>query len=180
MLRRILIYGLIAGILVGIPTFAVPMTFRHISGSVGMVIGYTSMLIAFSMIFLAIKHQRDEVQGGVIRFLPALGVGLGITVIASVIYVLAWEAYMSMAHYDFGADYARMIVAQAKASGASGPALARAIAQAAEFQRQYADPLFRFPMTFIEIFPVGVLVSLICAGLLCNSRFLPARRALPA
>jgi hypothetical protein len=180
MLRRTLVYGLIAGIIVAIPTVAVPMTFRHISGATGMAIGYTSMLIAFSTIFLAIKHQRDEVQGGVIRFLPALAMGLGISVIASIIYVLAWEAYMAVAHYDFGADYARMMIAQARASGATGAALAKAVAEAAQFQRQYADPLFRFPMTFIEIFPVGVLVSLICAGLLCNSRFLPARRTVPA
>lgn len=177
MLRRILIYGLIAGVIVGIPTVAIPMTFRHISGTVGMAIGYTSMLVAFSTIFLAIKRQRDEAQGGVIRFLPALAMGLGISVIASVIYVLAWEAYMAITHYDFGAVYARMMIVQARASGASGAALARAVAEAAQFQRQYADPFFRLPMTFIEIFPVGVLVSLICAGLLCNSRFLPARRA---
>ena len=43
------------------------------------------------------------------------------------------------------------------------------------FKIQYADPLFRLPMTFVEIFPVGVLVSLISAGLLRNRRFLPAR-----
>ena len=87
---------------------------------------------------------------------------------------------MALTHYDFGAVYAQMMIAHAKASGATGAALAKAVTEAAQFQRQYADPLFRFPMTFVEIFPVGVLVSLICAGLLCNSRFLPARRAVPA
>ena len=46
----------------------------------------------------------------------------------------------------------------------------------AAFKVQYADPMFRLPMTFVEIFPVGVLVSLVSAGLLRNSRFLPARR----
>lgn len=40
---------------------------------------------------------------------------------------------------------------------------------------QYANPLFRLPMVFAEIFPVGVLVSLISAALLRNRRFLPAR-----
>jgi hypothetical protein len=44
------------------------------------------------------------------------------------------------------------------------------------FKVQYANPMFRLPMTFAEIFPVGVLVSLVSAGLLRNSRFLPARR----
>jgi len=179
MLRRILIYGLIAGVIVALPMFTIPLR-GHPSGIWGMVIGYLSMLIAFSTIFLAIKHQRDEVQGGVIRFLPALALGLGVSVIASIIYVVAWEALTNVLHYDFAADYARMMIAHAKAGGGSPAAIARAAADAAEFQRQYADPLFRLPMTFVEIFPVGVLVSLICAGLLCNSRFLPARRAVPA
>ena len=44
------------------------------------------------------------------------------------------------------------------------------------FKTQYAHPLFRMPMTFTEIFPVGVLVSLISAGLLRKPSFLPARR----
>jgi hypothetical protein len=45
----------------------------------------------------------------------------------------------------------------------------------AEFRQQYANPLFRLPVTFIEIFPVGLVVSLISAALLRNSRFLPAQ-----
>ena len=44
------------------------------------------------------------------------------------------------------------------------------------FKTMYANPLLRLPMTFVEIFPVGVLVSLVTAGLLRNSRFLPMRR----
>jgi hypothetical protein len=43
------------------------------------------------------------------------------------------------------------------------------------FRVQYANPLFRLPMTFAEIFPVGVLVSLISAAILRNPRVLPAR-----
>ena len=39
----------------------------------------------------------------------------------------------------------------------------------------YANPLFRLPITFTEILPVGLIVSLISALLLRNSRFMPAR-----
>ncbi len=39
----------------------------------------------------------------------------------------------------------------------------------------YDNPLFRLPITFIEMFPIGVLISLMSAALLRNSRFLPAR-----
>ena len=55
------------------------------------------------------------------------------------------------------------------------PIVAAVTAQMDEFRRQYANPFFRLPMTFVEIFPVGVLISLISAGLLRNSRFLPPR-----
>jgi hypothetical protein len=53
--------------------------------------------------------------------------------------------------------------------------MAAAAANAASFTQMYANPLFRIPMTFLEIFPWGILVSLISAALLKNSRFLPAR-----
>ena len=68
------------------------------------------------------------------------------------------------------------MIAEKKASGASAAELAKFTAEMAQFKIQYANPLYRWPMSFIEIFPVGVLVSLVSAGLLCNSRFLPARR----
>lgn len=41
---------------------------------------------------------------------------------------------------------------------------------------QYANPPFPIRMTFIEILPVGMLVSLMSAGLLRNPRCLPARQ----
>jgi len=63
----------------------------------------------------------------------------------------------------------------ARAKGASAEELARASAQAQDFLRSYANPFFRLPMTFLEMFPVGILASLISAGLLRNARFLPAR-----
>ena len=174
MLRRIFVYGFAGGVIV--PALLIPTIFMNLSGYWGMAVGYLAMLVGLSTVFLAIKQQRDDAGGGVIGFFPALGMGLAISAIAGILYALAWEAYMAAAHYDFAADYAHMMVAQAKAHGATGAALAKAVAEAADFQRQYADPLYRLPMTFIEIIPVGVLVSLISAGLLCNSRFLPARR----
>jgi hypothetical protein len=39
----------------------------------------------------------------------------------------------------------------------------------------YGNPLYRIPITFIEMFPVGLLVSLISAAVLRNSRILRAR-----
>ena len=177
MLRKIVFYGVLAGIIVGIPMFAlVFLSSGHTPGPYGMVIGYLTMLIALSTVFVAIKQHRDGDLGGVIGFWPAFGLGLGISVIASILYVLTWELVVSLAHLDFGRVYADAMIEQEKAKGVTGEALAKFVAEMEQFKIQYANPLFRLPMTFSEIFPVGVLVSLVSAGLLRNRRFLPARR----
>jgi hypothetical protein len=177
MLRNILVFGSIAGVVVGIPLFTLTVTMsHHVPLSYGWAIGYTTMLVALTAVFVGIKRYRDADLGGVIKFWPALFLGLGISFVAGVFYVLAWEAALTFTHMDFAGDYAKLMIEQEKAKGVSGAALAQFIAQMNQFKVQYADPLYRLPMTFTEIFPVGVLVSLVSAGLLRNSRFLPARR----
>lgn len=176
MLRNMIFYGVIAGVVVAIPTFGLTALLKdHPPEAYGMLIGYTTMLVALSAIFLAIKRQRDVDGGGVIRFWPALALGLGVSVIAGIFYCLAWEAALAVTGMDFGADYARQYIEAEKARGVSGAALAKLTADMEAFKVQYANPLYRLPMTFTEIFPVGVLVSLVSAALLRNSRFLPAR-----
>ena len=100
MIRMILVYGLIAGLLVGVPLSIITAN-AHIGGVLGMVVGYLLMLVALSMVFMAIKRRRDRDQGGVIRFWPAFGMGLGISFVAGVIYVTAWEATVAYIHLDF-------------------------------------------------------------------------------
>jgi len=177
MLNLILRYGLIAGLIVGIPMMVLAVALNgHPPLAWGMVIGYTTMLVAFSMVFIAIKRHRDNDLGGIIRFWPAFALGLGISFVASVIYVAAWEAVMALTHMDFASSYAATLIEEQKAKGASADALAKLTAEMETFKVQYANPLFRLPMTFTEIFPIGLLVSLITAGLLRNRRFLAVRR----
>lgn len=178
MFRTILLWGTVAGLIVGSILFGttVAMADQPPSMGVGMAIGYTSMLIALSAIFVGVKRHRDDALGGVIRFWPAFGMGLGISVVAGVFYVLAWETALAVTGLDYGAKFAEHLIAQRRAEGASAAELAQITAEMKAFSVQYADPLYRMPMTFTEIFPVGVLVSLISAALLRRSSFLPARR----
>ena len=179
MFRKILIFGLIAGLIVGLASFSVTVAMAGQPPPLeyGMLFGYTSMLVALSLVFVGIKRHRDLDLGGVIRFWPALGMGLGISFIASLFYVLAWEAALAVTGMNFIDEYARFLIDQQKAQGASAAALAKLSAEMEQFKLQYANPLFRLPMTFAEMFPVGVLVSAVAAGLLRNPRFLAARRA---
>lgn len=173
----ILRYGIVAGLIV-----AVPMLWRMLTADAaggdplgGIVVGYLTMLVALTAVFVGIKQYRDKFKGGVIKFLPALGVGLGISSVAGVLYVIGWEISMAFSDMDFIAWYSNHMIESAKAEGATPEQMAKAAADAKAFAEFYAQPLMRVPMTFLEIFPVGLLVSLISAALLRNSRFLPAR-----
>jgi len=137
-------------------------------------LGYLIMVVALSMIFVGIKRYRDQELGGVIKFGTAFRLGLGISLVAGVIYVVAWEANLLMTDYAFIDDYARLVLADKEAAGVTGAEMEAAVTEMEQLKVRYANPLFRLPMTFLEIFPAGLLITLIAAAVLRNSRFMPA------
>lgn len=176
MFRKILVFGLIAGLIVGVVLSALIVSMGdQPPGEYSMLIGYLTMLVGLSAVFIGIKRHRDLDLGGVIRFWPAFGMGLAMSLIAGVVYVVCWEFASSMSQIDYAQTWITYMVDEQKAAGVTGAELDKFMAQMEAFKVQYANPWFRLPMTFTEIFPVGVLLSLISAALLRNSRFLPAR-----
>jgi hypothetical protein len=175
MTRIVLIFGAVAGVAVAVPMCLLVANSEHGSAATSYFVGYLIMLLALSLVFLGVKRLRDREFGGVIRFVPALLAGLGISAVASVIYVIGWEITLAVTDFAFIDSYSNAAIEAARASGASPAEMKAIIAKMDDFRRQYANPLFRLPVTFIELFPVGILVSLISAALLRNSRFLPAR-----
>jgi hypothetical protein len=101
--------------------------------------------------------------------------GVGISAIAGLIYALAWELTLAVTGFDFAKLYGEAMIESARLKGTSGAELDKIIAETEGFVAMYANPLFRIPITFTEIFPIGLLVSLVSALLLRNSRFMPAR-----
>ncbi|MEO8384818.1 MAG: DUF4199 domain-containing protein [Betaproteobacteria bacterium] len=173
MFKKILTYGVIAGLIVGSMLSAVTISMKDNPPTYGVALGYLTMLVALSLVFIAVKRYRDLDLGGVIRFWPAFGMGVAISFIAGIFYVTAWEISVAVVNLDFADSYSKAMIAQHKARGVSGEALAKFVAEMDQFKIQYANPVWRLPMVFAEIFPVGVLVSLISAALLRNSRFMP-------
>ena len=172
MLRTIVTNGLIAGLIAGFNCLFVIMVGEgRIPLGWSMAVGYTTMLIALSLVFVAIKRRRDHALGGVIRFWPAFGMGLAISAIAGICYALAWEGALSILG---GSDaFIDGYIARLRAEGTD----LNSIAQMEAMRVSYRNPLFRLPVTFTEIAPVGVLVSLVSAALLRNPRFMPVRRS---
>ncbi len=174
MLRTILTHGLYAGLILGLFAAVTAMTGPP-PEPWGMLFGYLAMLVALTMVFLGTKRHRDIACGGVIRFWPGFGFGLAISLVASILYVVAWEISLAVSGADFIGEYGASLIADMRAKGASAAEIAKVAAEMAKLKADYANPFYRLPLTFLEIAPVGLLVSLVSAGLLRNPRFMAAR-----
>lgn len=169
----ILTYGLVSGLVIILTTIGTTLAVGD-GPPVGAWLGYLVMLVALSSILVGVKQYRDRNLGGVIRFVPAFLLGLGIAAVASVVYVAVWEVYLAQSGHAFIERYIASTLEAKRASGVSEADYERAVAQMEAMRRQYANPLFRVPITFTEIFPVGLLVALISAAVVRNPKFLPA------
>jgi hypothetical protein len=178
MLRTIVVYGLTGALVVGVlmagGSLATMRDGQPLSES-GAVVGYLIQLLALTAVFLGIKHHRDVALGGVIRFATALGLGTAISAVASLGWVIGWEIVLAVSDMDFPALMREQMLSQARARGAGEAELGKAAADAARFAELYAIAPIRWAISFVEMFPIGVLVSLAAAGLLRNSRFMRAR-----
>ncbi|MDE1467943.1 DUF4199 domain-containing protein [Aurantiacibacter sp. D1-12] len=151
--RTVLTFGSISGIILAV-LFLTTLSFMDTSSpdnTFGMIIGFLTMFIALSVIFVGVKRYRDQELGGVIGFWQALKLGIGMALVASLFYVLGWEAYLASTDYAF--------VQSAIDMG----------------YPDYANPAYRLPITFTEILPVALVVPLVAAALLRNPRFMPAK-----
>lgn len=175
MLRIALVYGGIAGGVIIASMIAGFALTGEGAAHGSQLVGYLIMIVALSVIFIAVKRYRDRELGGVIKFGKAFMLGLAIAGLAGVAYVAAWEVYLAVSGDDFIVSYAQGVIDAKKAAGLAGAELDKLIADMGRLVENYANPLFRLPMTFLEIFPVGLLIALISAALLRNPALLPAR-----
>jgi hypothetical protein len=176
MKKIILTYGLIAGVIVT-AMFLITMPL-HYSGVLdygsGMVVGYTSMVVAFSMIFFAIKNYRDNYQNGSITFGKGFQIGILITVIASLMYAICWELYFAFKGDEFVQYFITSTLKALQEEGITGAALeAERVKLEASFE-MYQNFFIRFGMTLLEIFPVGLLITIFTALVLRKREILPA------
>src|SRR4051812_29998691 len=91
MKKTVFTFGLIAGAILS-AMLAITIPFQEqIGPDRGEIIGYTTMVAAFLLIFFGIRSYRDNVGNGRISFGRALAVGSLIAVVAAVCYTATWE-----------------------------------------------------------------------------------------
>lgn len=170
MKKIILTYGLISGIIVS-GIMLVSMNYlSHCKGNMdyntSMVVGYASMLLAFSLVLVGVKQYRDKSNAGVISFGMAFRIGIFIVLIASTLYVLAWLVNYYFFMPDFIERYSAHMLEDMKAEGASASEIQKEAQEMASFAKMYRNPFFNALITYLEILPMGLIVTLISAFIL--------------
>lgn len=170
MKKNILIYGLIAGAIVSTLMLYMVNYYSHCEGDVdyntSMLLGYASMLIAFSLVFVGIRNYRNKYNGGVISFGKAFKIGGLIVLIASTVYVVAWLIDYFYFIPDFLEKYSAHMLEELKASGASQAEIDSQTKEMAVMATKYKNPFFNAMVTYMEILPVGLVVTLISSLIL--------------
>ncbi|HEX7155170.1 MAG TPA: DUF4199 domain-containing protein [Thermoanaerobaculia bacterium] len=164
----VLKYGLIAGVLIAAMfSITLPLCMNGtIDFSNAEWLGYSSMVLAYLAVFVGIRTYRERHSGGTITFGRAFKVGILITLVCSLFYVVAWQIVFWGFIPDFGDRYAAFVIDKLRESGASATVIAAEQEKMAEFMRLYKNPLFNIGITFMEVFPVGLVVTLISAAIL--------------
>jgi len=167
MKKIVLTFGIIAGLISSAMFFIMaPGEGETMDFENGHYYGYASMVLALSTIFFAVKQYRDNYAGGVIKFGKAFLIGLYITMVAGVIYALFWEVYMATSDMDFIGQYLDFERGNLLKAGLTEAEITEQLAPTKEMMEKYQNNRpFRMGLTFLEIFPVGLIISLISAGL---------------
>ncbi len=167
MKKTIVTFGLISGVVSSaLMLLTVPFHDKIGFDSAGYVVGYTAIVLSFLLVFFGIRSYRDNVGYGQITFGKAFLIGLGITLISCICYVITWEALYFTVMHDFPAKYAAHMIEKLKASGASDAVIAQRAKELEQFKVMYENPLINAALTFIEPFPVGLAMTLLSAALL--------------
>jgi hypothetical protein len=169
-------YGLISGTIVALLMWAtIPLwNGKLISSDYGMLVGYTTQVIALSLVFFGVKSYRDNHAGGIITFGQGVRIGLLISLITVVMYGLAWEVTYNFWMTDFDTLMLNSYREKMQTSGATQAEIAEKMKSMEEFFVMYKNPLIRFGTTLMEIVPIGLIITLLSATLLRRKEFLPA------
>lgn len=178
MRKIVLVYGGIAGILM-ISMFLISFSLMEqgiLSFNNSELFGYTTMIVVLSLIFFGIKSFRDKHNNGTMTYWKGFKVGISIAAVASLFYAGGWEVYYNSTDLKetFMPRYTELTIKKMQHAGKSQEEINKKREEMKMFAEWYKNPFIRFGMTLMEIFPVGLVITLISAGILRRKEVLPA------
>jgi hypothetical protein len=166
MTKTVVTFGLIAGLMISVLMGGSLLLAKRIGSGHSMALGYTIMVASFLLVYFGIRSYRDNVLAGQISFGRAFTCGILITLITTICYVAMWEVlyFNFMPHFMDG--YFAAQIHKVQSSGLDPATTAAQVAAIQHSQQLYQNPFVNMAYTFIEPFPVGLVITLISAAVL--------------
>ena len=175
MKKTVLTFGLISGAVISVMMLlTIPFHDAIGFGIGGLIVGYTTMVLAFLLVFFGVRSYRDNIAGGTVRFGRAFAVGALIAVVASLCYVATWEVTYFKFAPDYLTKYQARTLEKARAEGASEEAISLKKAEMDKLAVMYRNPAINAAMTLVEPLPMGLIIALVSAGVLSRRKKSPA------
>lgn len=169
MKKTVWTFGLISGAIMAL-FMSATLPFANAFDEHSLIIGYAGIVGGFLLVYFGVRSYRDNVLQGTIGFGRAFTVGILIAAIGSVCYVATWEILYYKFMPDFYSKYGQAAVDQARKSGKSEAEIAKTQASMDDMAKNAKNPVWVAAMTFVEPFPVGLLIALVSAGILRRKR----------
>ena len=162
MKKNVIVFGLIIGVILCINMiYMVNLFYTNPDFKSNDYIGYAAMVVVFSLIFFGVRHYRNKKNDGYITFGKAFKIGALITLVASTMYVVVWLFYYYLFVPDFLDQYMSYVLKKTPAED-----IAAKTSEMENFKEMYENPFFVILLTYAEVVPVGLLVSLVSAFIL--------------
>jgi hypothetical protein len=170
MRKIVFVHGSICGgIMAALMLLTLPFLDK-IGAEKGFIVGYTGMAIAFLMVYFGVRAYRDRVGAGAVTFGRAFRVGGLIALIGCCCYVATWEVVYYTMMPDFADKYAAQVIAEAREAGKSDAEIAAVATKMEAFKTVYRNPLVNVAYTFLEPLPMGLIFTLVTAGVLSRKK----------
>ncbi len=154
------LYGTILGvILCANMLYTVNLCYTNPDFESNDVLGYAAMVVVFSLVFFGVRTYRNKQVTGAFTFGRAFKMGALIAFVGASIYVLAWLFYYYLFVPDFLDKYIPHVMLEATRNGATTTELAAKSEEMAQFKEMYKQPVFVVLITYMEVFPVGLVVA---------------------
>jgi hypothetical protein len=166
MKKTVLTFGLISGAVAALLMNSLVFFADRIGFDRAVIVGYTTIVVSLLLVPFGIWSYRENVGAGNITFVRAFAVGILITLISCICYVVSWEIVYFNFLPDFADKYSAYMVEKAVASGASQPAIDAILQEMKNMKAMLDNPLTNAALTFTEPFPVGLIITLISSAIL--------------
>ncbi|MCC5929142.1 MAG: DUF4199 domain-containing protein [Cyclobacteriaceae bacterium] len=163
MKKNVLIFGLVLGAVLCIPWLVmVNMLYTNPEFKSNDFLGYAILVVIYSLIFVGIRNYRNKELSGIISFGKAFKTGALITLVAATLYVIAWL----FCYYLFVPDFMDVFTRHVLYQCTNEADIAAKTKEMENYAKMYEKPLFVILLTYTEVIPIGLVVSLISALLL--------------